>query len=60
MCVKETQITKKSFKFIALCLSTFFLTGYFEENIVLHFASSMISGLVTTAASMPVDIAKTR
>ncbi|EFN88705.1 Mitochondrial 2-oxoglutarate/malate carrier protein [Harpegnathos saltator] len=34
--------------------------GYFEENIVLHFASSMISGLVTTAASMPVDIAKTR
>ncbi|KAL0130822.1 hypothetical protein PUN28_002439 [Cardiocondyla obscurior] len=35
-------------------------TGYFEENIVLHFASSMISGLVTTAASMPVDIAKTR
>ncbi|XP_015604811.1 mitochondrial 2-oxoglutarate/malate carrier protein [Cephus cinctus] len=35
-------------------------TGYFEENIVLHFASSMISGLATTAASMPVDIAKTR
>ncbi|XP_024872812.1 mitochondrial 2-oxoglutarate/malate carrier protein-like [Temnothorax curvispinosus] len=35
-------------------------TGYFEENILLHFASSMISGLVTTAASMPVDIAKTR
>ncbi|XP_076645949.1 mitochondrial 2-oxoglutarate/malate carrier protein [Halictus rubicundus] len=35
-------------------------TGYFEENIKLHFVSSMISGLVTTAASMPVDIAKTR
>lgn len=35
-------------------------TGYFRENIMLHFASSMISGLVTTAASMPVDIAKTR
>lgn len=35
-------------------------TGYFEENISLHFVSSMISGLVTTAASMPVDIAKTR
>ncbi|XP_012282868.1 mitochondrial 2-oxoglutarate/malate carrier protein [Orussus abietinus] len=35
-------------------------TGYFEENITLHFSSSMISGLVTTAASMPVDIAKTR
>ncbi|KAL1139932.1 hypothetical protein AAG570_006909 [Ranatra chinensis] len=35
-------------------------TGYFEENIMLHFCSSMISGLITTAASMPVDIAKTR
>jgi len=35
-------------------------TGYFTEGIFLHFASSMISGLVTTAASMPVDIAKTR
>ncbi|XP_053975721.1 mitochondrial 2-oxoglutarate/malate carrier protein-like [Hylaeus volcanicus] len=35
-------------------------TGYFKENITLHFVSSMISGLITTAASMPVDIAKTR
>lgn len=35
-------------------------TGYFSENVVLHFWASMISGLVTTAASMPVDIAKTR
>jgi solute carrier family 25 oxoglutarate transporter 11 len=35
-------------------------TGYFKEGIVLHFCASMISGLVTTAASMPVDIAKTR
>jgi len=26
----------------------------------LHFIASMISGLITTAASMPVDIAKTR
>jgi len=44
-----------------ICYIVFFLLiGYFEENIVLHFASSMISGLVTTAASMPVDIAKTR
>lgn len=34
--------------------------GYFEDNILLHFTSSMISGLVTTIASMPVDIAKTR
>lgn len=35
-------------------------TGFFSENIVLHFWASMISGLITTAASMPVDIAKTR
>lgn len=35
-------------------------TGYFHENIFCHFVSSMISGLVTTIASMPVDIAKTR
>lgn len=38
----------------------FIWVGYFEENTLLHFVSSMISGLVTTAASMPVDIAKTR
>ncbi|KAK6478020.1 mitochondrial 2-oxoglutarate/malate carrier protein [Huso huso] len=35
-------------------------TGYFSDNIFLHFCASMISGLVTTAASMPVDIVKTR
>ncbi|KAB0793057.1 hypothetical protein PPYR_12677 [Photinus pyralis] len=35
-------------------------TGYFDENIFLHFVASMLSGLVTTTASMPVDIAKTR
>ena len=35
-------------------------TGYFNEGIGLHFNASMISGLITTAASMPVDIAKTR
>lgn len=35
-------------------------TGYFKDNIFCHFVASMISGLVTTAASMPVDIAKTR
>jgi len=35
-------------------------TGYFHEGIFLHFCASMFSGLVTTAASMPVDIAKTR
>ncbi|XP_071805044.1 mitochondrial 2-oxoglutarate/malate carrier protein-like [Asterias amurensis] len=35
-------------------------TGYFQDNILCHFGASMISGLVTTIASMPVDIAKTR
>ncbi|XP_076315320.1 mitochondrial 2-oxoglutarate/malate carrier protein-like [Tachypleus tridentatus] len=35
-------------------------TSYFNDNIMCHFAASMISGLITTAASMPVDIAKTR
>lgn len=35
-------------------------TGYFQEGIVMHFTASMIAGLITTAASMPVDIAKTR
>ena len=31
-----------------------------EEGIKLHFTAAMISGLVTTIASMPVDIVKTR
>ncbi|XP_030043599.1 mitochondrial 2-oxoglutarate/malate carrier protein [Microcaecilia unicolor] len=35
-------------------------SGYFKDDILCHFCASMISGLVTTAASMPVDIAKTR
>jgi len=35
-------------------------TGYFHEGLFLHFVASMISGLITTTASMPVDIAKTR
>uniref|UniRef100_A0A8C6ME49 Solute carrier family 25 member 11 n=1 Tax=Nothobranchius furzeri TaxID=105023 RepID=A0A8C6ME49_NOTFU len=34
--------------------------GYFGDDILCHFCASMISGLVTTAASMPVDIVKTR
>ena len=29
-------------------------TGKFQEGIFLHFTASMISGLITTAASMPV------
>ncbi|XP_055329214.1 mitochondrial 2-oxoglutarate/malate carrier protein-like [Paramacrobiotus metropolitanus] len=35
-------------------------SGYFKDGLPCHFTASMISGLVTTAASMPVDIAKTR
>lgn len=35
-------------------------TGYVNDGIFCHFLASMFSGLVTTAASMPVDIAKTR
>ena len=31
-----------------------------EEGVGLHFMASMVSGLVTTVASLPVDIAKTR
>ena len=41
-------------------ISHYIYLGYFNEGIFLHFCASMISGLVTTAASMPVDIAKTR
>lgn len=35
-------------------------TSYFTDNIACYFVASMISGLVTVIASMPVDIAKTR
>eukprot|EP00092_Neocalanus_flemingeri_P025582 GFUD01027735.1.p1 GENE.GFUD01027735.1~~GFUD01027735.1.p1 ORF type:complete len:307 (-),score=58.52 GFUD01027735.1:295-1215(-) len=35
-------------------------TGYIQDGIFCHFVASMISGLITTIASMPVDIAKTR
>ncbi|XP_039756613.1 mitochondrial 2-oxoglutarate/malate carrier protein-like [Pararge aegeria] len=34
--------------------------GYVPDGISLHFCASMVSGLVTTIASMPVDIIKTR
>lgn len=33
---------------------------WMNDNIMLHFTASMISGFVTTCASMPIDIAKTR
>ena len=42
--------------FVLFCIHE----GYFQDNILCHFGASMISGLVTTIASMPVDIAKTR
>ena len=35
-------------------------SGYFKDDLLCHFGASMISGLATTLASMPVDIAKTR
>lgn len=35
-------------------------TGYVKDGIFCHFLASMTSGLATTIASMPVDIAKTR
>lgn len=35
-------------------------TEVFEEGIQLHFVASMMSSFITTVASMPVDIAKTR
>jgi len=35
-------------------------TLYVKDGMFCHFMASMISGLVTTIASMPVDIAKTR
>ncbi|RZF47237.1 hypothetical protein LSTR_LSTR004946 [Laodelphax striatellus] len=35
-------------------------TGYFHDGLFLFFNASMISGLITTISSMPVDIAKTR
>ncbi|XP_068699398.1 mitochondrial 2-oxoglutarate/malate carrier protein-like isoform X2 [Montipora capricornis] len=35
-------------------------TSYFKDDLLCHFGASMISGLATTIASMPVDIAKTR
>ncbi|XP_053610580.1 mitochondrial 2-oxoglutarate/malate carrier protein [Plodia interpunctella] len=34
--------------------------SYVPDGIALHFCASMVSGLVTTIASMPVDIIKTR
>lgn len=35
-------------------------SGYIRDGIGCHFASSLLSGFVTTVVSMPVDITKTR
>jgi solute carrier family 25 oxoglutarate transporter 11 len=35
-------------------------TGYFSEGMPLHFAASLVSGFVSTAVSIPIDISKTR
>ena len=35
-------------------------SGYFGDNILTHFGASLISGLLATTVSMPVDMAKTR
>ena len=35
-------------------------TSYFRDNVLCQFVASMISGLITTTASLPVDICKTR
>jgi solute carrier family 25 oxoglutarate transporter 11 len=35
-------------------------TEYFKEGLGLHFTASMMSALITTTASLPLDIAKTR
>jgi solute carrier family 25 oxoglutarate transporter 11 len=35
-------------------------TGYFKDNVYLHFVASMGAGLLSTAVSIPVDILKTR
>ncbi|KAH8355924.1 mitochondrial 2-oxoglutarate/malate carrier protein [Drosophila serrata] len=56
MVVNMTQLASYSqFK-------TYFRNGplQMEEGIKLHFCASMLSGLLTTMTSMPLDIAKTR
>lgn len=50
-------LDRESVACLCVCLPA---PGYFQDNIACHFGASMISGFVTTCASMPVDIAKTR
>ena len=47
-------------KVLLRCLFFVVFSGYFKDDLLCHFGASMISGLATTLASMPVDIAKTR
>jgi len=35
-------------------------SGFFNDNIICHFAASTISGFVATAVTNPVDVVKTR
>jgi solute carrier family 25 oxoglutarate transporter 11 len=35
-------------------------TGWFQEGVALHSAASLISGFISTAVSMPIDLTKTR
>ncbi|KAG8429925.1 hypothetical protein GDO86_018800 [Hymenochirus boettgeri] len=57
----KTKEYKTSFHAVGSILRNEGLRGiYTGDDILCHFCASMISGLVTTAASMPVDIAKTR
>ncbi|KAI9034363.1 mitochondrial carrier domain-containing protein [Hyaloraphidium curvatum] len=35
-------------------------SGYFGDNMVTHFSSSLLAGLIATTCSSPVDVAKTR
>jgi len=35
-------------------------SGYFQDNIVTHLSASVVSGLVTTTATNPFDVVKTR
>jgi dicarboxylate transporter 10 len=35
-------------------------TPYFKDDIITHFASSLMAGLIATTASSPFDVVKTR
>jgi dicarboxylate transporter 10 len=34
--------------------------GYFKDNLVTHFSSSLLAGLIATVITMPFDVLKTR